>query len=725
MLLVDGRGECGDSGEPGTGFYFRETRYLHTLRLELDGERPWICERTSVSPRELAFAYIYPELVTFSGGGSGEGGEEETVSVHGLVHRSLDIRVSYEVRLTSLHATVIVANRARRASTVELAWVVAADFTDLLEVVEKTRRECAPVRTRATGGELELSYDSTVLPYRTLLRVVGDGAWVAESGRLVARLTLEPQQVAHAVLLVEPRDYAGMPDAESIEQREVRWRTWRDGLARVEAPGSASIEATVAAGIRDVASLPLLAGAPDEWLTCQAGVPLYPALFGRDALTGAWQSAMLDRGDLLDATLTRLGRLQGTRDDPERDEQPGRIVQQVRSGPLSRRGVFPFSRYYGDFASPLMYVIALGHLYAWTGERDGLARHWDVARRVLDWAREQGDADGDGYLEYETRSANGPKNQGWKDSGRAVVYPDGRPVPSPLGTCELQGYWFAAQQLMAVMSYAMGQRDDARAHWRSAQGLKERFNRDWWVEEDGFFALAMDAEKRLVRDIASNAGHCLATGIIDGAHLEPVVERLFASDMFSGWGIRTLSSLDRSYNPLDYHLGSIWAVENATIAFGLRRFGFDARALELVRAQLDLAALYPDHRVPECVGGYGRDERPAPGAYPRANAPQLWNASAMPLLVHTLLGLQPVGPLDLLVIDPVLPPWLPEVIVRDLRLAGATATLRFWRDRAGASHGEIVERRGTLHLVKQPPLEAVGIGIRDRLSAFVDGVMHR
>jgi glycogen debranching enzyme len=725
MLLVDGRGECGDSGEPGTGFYFRETRYLHTLRLELDGERPWICERTSVSPRELAFAYIYPELVTFSGGGSGEGGEDETLSAHGLVHRSLDIRVSYEVRLTSLHATVIVGNRARHPSTVELAWVLDTDFTDLLEVVEKTRRESAPVCARATGSELELSYESTVLPYRTLLRVVGDGAWVAEPGRLAARLTLEPQQVARAVLLVEPRDYAGMPDAESIERREVRWRTWCDALARVEMPGNPAVEATVAAGIRDVASFPLLAGAPDEWLTCQAGVPLYPALFGRDALTAAWQSAMLDRGDLLDATLTRLGRLQGTVHDAERDEQPGRIVQQVRNGPLSRRGVLPFSRYYGDFASPLMYVISLGHLYAWTGERDCLARHWDAARRVLDWAREYGDADGDGYLEYATQSPHGPKNQGWKDSGRAVVYPDGRPVPSPLGTCELQGCWFAAQQLMAVMSYAMGERDEGQAYWRAAQGLKERFNRDWWVEEDGFFALAMDPEKRPVRAITSNAGHCLATGIIDGAHLERVVERLFAPDMFNGWGIRTLSSLASSYNPLDYHLGSVWAVENATIAFGLRRFGFDARAQELVRAQLDLAALYPDHRVPECVGGYGRDERPAPGAYPRANAPQLWNASALPLLVHTLLGLQPVGPLDLLVIDPVLPPWLPEVIVRDLRLAGATATLRFWRDTAGASHGEIVERRGTLHLVKQPPLEAVGIGIRDRLSAFVDGVMHR
>jgi glycogen debranching enzyme len=333
--------------------------------------------------------------------------------------------------------------------------------------------------------------------------------------------------------------------------------------------------------------------------------------------------------------------------------------------------------------------------------------------------------DGDGYLEYLTRSSKGTKNQGWKDSGDAILYEDGTPVPPPLGTCEIQGYWFAAQQLFSVLCWVMGAKEDAKAYWHSAMTLKERFNRDWWVEEDHCLALAMDSEKRPVRAVTSNAGHCLTTGIVSNEHLPPLVGRLFAPDLFSGWGIRTLSTEHASYNPISYHLGTVWAVENATIVFGLRRFGFDDRAVELSRALFDLAALYPDYRIPECVGGYARGDRASPGAYPRANAPQLWNASGFSMILHSLLGLQPVAPLNMLVVDPVLPTWLPELILHDLRLGEAIATIRFWRGDDGDSHAEVLHQRGTFHLLKQPPPESLASGIRDRLGAFIDGVWHR
>ncbi|HSA54166.1 MAG TPA: hypothetical protein VLE53_00615, partial [Gemmatimonadaceae bacterium] len=283
---------------------------------------------------------------------------------------------------------------------------------------------------------------------------------------------------------------------------------------------------------------------------------------------------------------------------------------------------------------------------------------------------------------------------------------------------------FAAQQLMAVLSWVQGARDDASAWWRSANELRARFNRDFWMEDEGFIGLALDAEKRLVRAATSNAGHCVASGIVSSDRLPRVVGRLFAGDLFSGWGIRTLSSDHPAFDPISYHRGSVWAVENATIVFGLRRFGLDARALELSRALFDLADLYVDGRIPEAVGGYARSEWPTPGTYPRANAPQLWNASAFPLLVHALLGLQPVAPLDLLVVDPVLPDWLPEVVLRNVRLAGATATIRFWRDAGGDSHAEILHRRGTLHLVRQPPPEALHVRVRDRFSALADRILH-
>ena len=226
-----------------------------------------------------------------------------------------------------------------------------------------------------------------------------------------------------------------------------------------------------------------------------------------------------------------------------------------------------------------------------------------------------------------------------------------------------------------------------------------------------------------MRALTSNVGHCLACGIFDRERLPAVVGRLFAPDMFSGWGIRTLSSDHAFYNPLSYHRGTVWAVEQATIVFGLRRFGFDARALDLAEAQFDLARLYPEYRIPECVGGYARGDRPVPGAYPRANTPQLWNATAFPLIVQTLLGLLPIASTQTLVVDPALPAWIPELILRDVRVGAAKATLRFWRDEHGTSKWDVVHTQGTLHVVRQPAPESLSATWGDRAGAVLESVV--
>jgi glycogen debranching enzyme len=275
---------------------------------------------------------------------------------------------------------------------------------------------------------------------------------------------------------------------------------------------------------------------------------------------------------------------------------------------------------------------------------------------------------------------------------------------------------------MAVMSLALGAPADARGHWRSALALKARFNRDWWIDDEYCFALALDPQKRPVRAVTSNVGHCLATGIIDSEHLYPVVGRLFAPDMFSGWGIRTLSSDHAYYDPLSYHRGSVWAVEQGTIVFGLRRFGFTARAAELAHAMFELAELYPDYRIPECVGGYARSERPTPGAYPRANTPQLWNATMFPLVVQSLLGLLPLAPINTLVLDPTLPEWLPSLVLRDLRVGDARMTLSFVRRRDGATDWDVVHQQGTVHIVRQPPPESTTASVADRARALVESL---
>src|SRR6266568_1270898 len=711
VLIVTPRGDCRGGL---TGYYHREARFLQTLRLEVNGREPWLCESASVARHLLAFTFNHPELTEMGGGGSGQSTDTETTDEDGIPHRALALRLTFTVTPGSLEVALAIANHARKTVTCDVSWIVGADFADIQEANGGIRSQDAQVDADPAPSALTFSYRHAALPYRTRIEGIGTSAWTFASSRATRRIQLEPQASSTLGIRVIPADLGGPLSAADVEARQQHVDRWRAGFTRIFVGRGGDAQQILDANVRDMASFAHLDGEQDEWLSLQAGMPLYPAFFGRDSLTAGWQAACIDRGESLDATLTRLGRLQSDRVDDWHDEQPGRIPYQVRSGPLARLNLNPYSAYYADYASPLMFVIALANLYAWTGDKTLLRKHWDTARRILDWARTYGDADGDGYLEYLTRSKDGTKNQGWKDSGDAVIYDDGRPVPSPIATCELQGYWFAAQQLMAVMQWVMGARGDARALWRSAADLKTRFNREWWVADENCVAFALDPEKRQIRAVTSNAGHCIASGIMSRNHLTPLVARLFAPDMFSGWGIRTLSSSHAFYNPLSYHRGTVWGVEQATIAFGLKRFGFDARAIELAGAVFDLARLYPEHRIPECVGGYARAEHPTPGAYPRANTPQLWNATSIPLLVHTLLGLQPLAPLETLIIDPALPRWLPDVILDGVRIGGATATLRCWRDRNGQSHGELLKKRGTLHLVKQPPPESLSAGIGDR-----------
>jgi glycogen debranching enzyme len=723
VLITNCRGECTDDLTL-TGFYFRETRYLATLRLEIDGEPPWLCEIATPEPDRIELLLLYPEMERFGGGGSGQSGDELLRNERGLPYRALNLQLSCRLGPAGLDVELIAANHSPEPVRCEVAWALGTDFADLQEAHAGARQVETPVRAEPGSDALRLVCEHPRLPLETRIAAVGSTSWSVDERRMATTLQLESRQSERLGLRIEAVDRERPLDPDDAKRRQQRSRAWAESLARVEIPGNRVAERVIAANVRDLTSLALLEGLEDEWLALQAGMPIYPGLFGRDALTAGWQATVLDGGSCVAATLNRLGRMQSDRFDDWHDEEPGRIPFQMRQGPLSRLGIDPFSAYYADFASPLMFVIALAHLFAWTGEKEIVRRHWDTARRILDWAREHGDRDGDGYLEYLTKSPKGPKNQGWKDSGDGLVDENGGTVAVPIATCELQGYWFAAQQLMGVLAWFLGERSEALDWWKAAGHLKDRFNRDWWMEEEKFIAMALDRDKRQVRSIGSNAGHCLASGILSDDHIPPVVGRLFAPDMYSGWGIRTLSTEHPSYNPVSYHLGSVWAVENATTALGLRRYGFDVRAAELAKSFFDLALLYPDHRIPECVGGYGRWERSSPGAYPRANAPQTWNASAFPLLLHTLLGLQPVAPLHLLVVDPALPGWLPEVVLRGLRLGEATLTLRCWRDAQGDSHTEILEKKGTVHLLRQPPPESLSAGVTDRIKALVESLRH-
>jgi glycogen debranching enzyme len=340
---------------------------------------------------------------------------------------------------------------------------------------------------------------------------------------------------------------------------------------------------------------------------------------------------------------------------------------------------------------------------------------------MFDWARGFGDRDGDGFLEYERRSARGLKNHAWKDSDEAIRYPDGRLVSNPIATIEEQAFHWLALQRMAEILLALGEDGRSAQFLEQARHLRQAWQRAFWVPEDGFYAMALDPAKRPVRSIGSNAGHALAAGLVPVDLARQVADRLMASDLFSGWGIRTLSSDHPSYNPLAYHLGTVWPVENATFALGFKRYGLDAHVERLVTAMFEAAERFRHHRLPEALGGHSREQAPIPSVYPASNSPQAWSASATIQMAQTLLGIYPFAPAHLLVlVNPTLPRWVKTVIVRNIRVGDARASLRFERTEAGATTHTVFEKTGPLHVLRvASPQQHDGLGWRELVSRWL------
>lgn len=717
LLVLPSDGWLG--GHPLSGFFFRQVRYLRKLRLRINGEAPHPCSIAEASPNRIEATYIFPEVERGVGGGSGSGG----LDLHnGVLYRGIDVKLAYEVHPCWLDVIIDITNRWQEQLELDIALDLTSDFATIDEaqfddvaqpaIERDTRQRVHSLRTRREDSALE----TQVLLEGEEWRIVGSEA------RLVLRATRQERRTLK--LSVHALDHADPMSIPEGMRREEKVAAWQRSVVHLHAPAETPAVEFATRAQEDLGSLALLEGEPDEWLTPGAGVPLYLALWGRDSLTAAWQAGLFDRGAMLEDVLACLGRQQGRAFDPERDEQPGRIINQLKRDPLSRARRTGFDRAYQDVASPFMYLIGFGYHYALTGNKAHVAKHWDRALRIVQWAERYGDRDGDGYIEYLTTAPKGPRHQGWKDSENAVVQADGTQVAPPIAPCEIQGYWFVALQFMAVLSAVMRERTRALELWQKAHELQQRFNRDFWMEEEGFIAFGLDPAKQPIRAVTSNAGQCLPTGIVAREHTPRLVRRMFEPDLFSGWGIRTLSTHNPAYQPLDYHLGSIWPVENASILFGLRRYGFTDQTHELARALYDLARLWPGGRVPECVGGYARTELSHPGAYPRANRPQAWNQSVWPILLQCLLGVVPYAPLRLLIVDPILPPWLPELVIRHLRVGEASVDLRFWRDADGESHYEVLEKRGRLRIIRQPWLESMSASGFGRLADLAGSPVH-
>jgi glycogen debranching enzyme len=378
------------------------------------------------------------------------------------------------------------------------------------------------------------------------------------------------------------------------------------------------------------------------------------------------------------------------------------------TGELAHFHKAPFTPFYGSADATILYLIVLSETYRWTGDVDLLKEYRDVAEKCLDWIDHYGDLDGDGFQEYKSFSPYHYNNVGWKDATDAVVYADGTPVQQPKGLCELQGYVYDAKTRMAEVFDALGDQARAEALRHQAEVLKQAFNQKFWMEDEGCFAFGLDPDKKQITSIASNAGQCLWSGIADQDKAERTVKRLLQEDMWSGWGIRTLSSKNAAYDPFAYQRGSVWPQDNGIIADGFKRYGMANEANQVIRAIFDATERFDAYRPPEVFAGVQREgEIDFPILYPGgANIPQAWATGSIFHMLRTILGLRADAPHQRLFVNPTLPEWLPGITLEHLRVGPCSITLHFWREGA-ISRWEVREIQADSGKVQEEQIQVV------------------
>ena len=703
VLLSDADGTI--TADRAQGLFDHDTRLLSSYEIVLAGVSPRVDSSGLLEPFRWTARLTVPLA-----GGDAKGPR--------LPQDALELTIRRRVG-NGMIEELEIRNHSAVATTTAMTIKLDADFCDVSEIASASPMRGDTTCTWQEGpGTLTIDYHGShnthTLHRGVRVRVLrADSTPQGSHGALTFELRLPPHGVWHAVLAYEALiddEWLSPVDSRSVlVAREQIAADWQRDRAHIESDPP-SFGVAVERGADDLMALRNWEqdAGPRAWIP-HAGVPTYTGVFGRDTLTAGWQAALVGP-EILRGAIARLAATQATVDSAWHDAEPGKMIHEMRRGPLSELDIIPQRGYYGTQTSSSFFVTTLSELWHWTGDTGSLQAYLDTALRTFEWADRYGDADKDGFLEYTTRSTRGLKNQAWKDSEEAIRYPDGTLVENPIATVEEQAYHWLALQRMAEILLALGDDERSGRFLDRARRLRAAWHHAFWMEHEGFYAMALDPSKRPVRSIGSNPGHALAAGLVPVERAQQVADRLMAADLFSGWGIRTLSSAHPSYNPLAYHLGTVWPVENATFALGFKRYGLDSHVERLVTAMFEAADRFRHHRLPEALGGHSREEAPIPTVYPMSNSPQAWSASATIQMAQAMLGIYPFAPAHVLaLVRPALPPWLRTVIVRNIRVGEGRVSLRFERDGDGATTYEVLQKTGPLHVVQiAPPQQADG-----------------
>jgi glycogen debranching enzyme len=637
FVVSDDRGDIEATLTDPTGLFSFDTRFLSRWVLTIDGHR-----LNALSTDDLQ----YFETRFFLVPGTGTVYVDSKLSV--IRQRAVG---------GGFHEELTIMNHEDEPVDLKVRIEAGSDFADLFEVKDALKKK-GVYQNRVHDGRLVLDYTRESYGRETWISATEPAA--IDEGGLTFAVHIEPHGQWSTRL-----DVAAMFPLRVERGRPIYGRLrrgartdmargldkWLESAPRVESE-SESLKATYRRSLVDLAALRFATLSMPGHSLPAAGLPWFMTMFGRDSIFTSLQ-ALPFTPELAATTLRTLGERQGSRLDDFRDEDPGRILHEMRYGEMTAFEERPHSPYYGAADATPLYVVLLDEYERWTGDTR-LVRDLEYeARAALNWIDEYADLQGNGYIAYKRRNEKtGLENQCWKDSWDSISYRDGTLPGFPRATCELQGYAYDAKMRGARLARQVW-RDPAYADEleKQAADLKRRFNRDFWVEDGEYFAIALDADGRRVDSLTSNNGHLLWSGIVDKSKAKAVAAHLMGERLFCGWGVRTLAEGEGRYNPIGYHVGTVWPFDNSFVAWGLRRYGFKEEAARVAAGILDAAVLF-DGRLPEAFGGYPRELTKYPVQYPTACSPQAWSTGAPLLLLRTMLGLEPLG--DHLIVDPAL-----------------------------------------------------------------------
>ncbi|MGH7778997.1 MAG: amylo-alpha-1,6-glucosidase [Candidatus Binataceae bacterium] len=694
FAVFDTMGDIASSPLEALGMFHRDTRFLSRFELLIDAKAPcFLNSYLSDDNAELVINLTNPHLRANAG----------AISVP---RTSIQLERIWVLDDAALFHRITARNFSREHVSFPLDLSFGADFADLFEVrgVKRKRKgkQSAPKVTRGAVLHRYLGLDGvtriTELAFNPApARLGGEGAAFVialdpgESMVLETRIacSLEPPPAAFTAATAGPASNDGVAAnfaralklrRDEISLRDHKW-------AKLSSSDELFNRLLKASG----ADLSSLIGRDSAGSFMMAGIPWFATLFGRDSIITSY-FLLAFNPEIAGQTLRALAAMQGTKIDDARDEQPGKIVHEVRAGEMAATGEIPFGRYYGSVDSTPLFLWLVGEHAAVTGDLTIAKELWSNVERALEWIERWGDIDGDGFVEYSRKTARGLSNQGWKDSFDSISNADGSLAKAPIALAEVQGYVFAAYTRIAEVAVRLGKADVAAKLTGRAKALKAAFATAFWVERCGMIALALDGDKRPCDVMASNGAHDLATGLVEGRHARAMCERLMAPDMFSGWGMRTLSSNERRYNPMSYHNGSVWPHDNALAAIGLGRTGDRRGVIRILERLFNAGVRLQIGSLPELICGFERNPGVGPVPYPTACHPQAWSAASVFAIVQAMLGLSISGADKRVTIEsPALPSWLDWVKLENLRV-GTEAVSLMMRRNDGAVAVEVLKK---------------------------------